>query len=81
MLKLVPLLEQHTDWQLPTVVIWATSWWETTLAHVKLMEYGLGVHLPANVCHVCIYTLHSRPSIIYLSIYLAKLTHTLYIFM
>ena len=48
--KLVPLLEQHSDKQPPTVVIEATTWLETVLTHVKLQESGLGVHLPVNVC-------------------------------
>ena len=48
--KLVPLLEQHSDKLPPTVVIEATIWLETVLAHVKLQEGGLGVHLPVNVC-------------------------------
>ena len=47
MAKLVTLLEQHLDRQPPTVVTQATTWWETILAHVKLQESGLGVHLLA----------------------------------
>ena len=49
MAKLVTPVEQHLNRQLPTVVIQATTWWETVLAHVKLQEHGLGVHLPALV--------------------------------
>ena len=44
------LVEQTTDRQPPTVVIQATTWWETALAHVKLEECGLGVNLPVEVC-------------------------------
>ena len=47
--KLVPV-EQHLERQPPTVVTQATTWWETLLAHVKLQESGLGVHLLVNVC-------------------------------
>ena len=47
---LVTLLEQHLDRQPTTVVIVATTWQETVLARVKLMECGLGVHLPVPVC-------------------------------
>ena len=50
MVKLITLLEQHLDRQPPTVVIQATTWRETVLAHVKLMERGPGVHLPVRVC-------------------------------
>ena len=32
------------------VVIKGTTWRETVLAHVKLQECGLGVHLSVNVC-------------------------------
>ena len=35
--------------QPPTVVIQATTWWEAALAHVKLQDCGLGVHLPVQV--------------------------------
>ena len=49
MVKLLTLLEQHLDRQPPTVVMQATTWWEAVLAHVKLQECGLGVHLPVNV--------------------------------
>ena len=49
MAKLVTLLEQHLDRQPPIVVIQATIRWEAQLAHVKLQECGLGVHLPARV--------------------------------
>ena len=51
MAKLVTLLEQHSDIEPPTVVIQATTWWETVCAHVKLQEHGLEVHLPVNVCY------------------------------
>ena len=49
MAVLVPL-EQHLDKMPPTVATLAIAWWETVLAHVKLVEIGLGVHLPVNVC-------------------------------
>ena len=49
MAKLVTLLEQHLDRQLPTVVIQATTWWETALVHVKLQEDGQEIHLPVRV--------------------------------
>ena len=52
MAKLISLLEQHLDRQPPTVVTQATTWWETALAHVKLQECGLGVHLPVKVCFI-----------------------------
>ena len=52
MAKLMTLLEQHLDRQPPTVVIQATTWWETVLACVRLQECGLGVHLPVNVCRI-----------------------------
>ena len=48
--KLVTLLEQHINRQPPTVVIQATTWWETTLVYVMPQECGLGVHLPVMVC-------------------------------
>ena len=51
MVKLVTLLELHTDRQPATVVIvQATTWWEVVQGHVKLMEDGLGVHLHVKVC-------------------------------
>ena len=50
MAKLMTQVEQHLDRQPPTVVIQATTWWETVLACVGLQECGLGVHLPVNVC-------------------------------
>ena len=50
MAKLVTPLEQNLDRLPPTVVIQATTWWETALAYVKLQECGLGVHLPAGKC-------------------------------
>ena len=49
MAKSVTVVEQHLDTQPTTVVIQATTWWEAVLAHVKLQECGLGVHLPVNV--------------------------------
>ena len=45
MAVLVTLLEQHLGRQPPTVVIQATTWPETVLACVKLIEGGLEVHL------------------------------------
>ena len=50
MAKLVTLLEQHLDRRPPTVVILATSWWETTIVHVKLQACGLGVNPSVRVC-------------------------------
>ena len=47
MAKLATLEEQHLERQPPTVVIQATTWWETVLAHVKLQECGRAQHLPA----------------------------------
>ena len=49
MAKLITVLEQHLDKQPPTDVTLATTWWETILAYVKLMECGLGMSLPASV--------------------------------
>ena len=49
MAKLVTLLEQHLDRLPPTVVIPATTWWETVLAHVKLQEGGLERNLHVRV--------------------------------
>ena len=49
MAELVTLLEQHMDKEQPTVAIQATTWWEAVLALVKLLECGLGVHLPVKV--------------------------------
>ena len=49
MAELVTLLEQHLDGQPPTVAIQATTWWVAVLAHVKLQDCGLGVHLPVKV--------------------------------
>ena len=52
------LVKQQLDRQLTTLVIQATTWWETGPAHVKLQEYGLGVHLPVRVCcyyPACVY--------------------------
>ena len=57
MAKLVKLLEQHLARQPPTVVMQATPWWETVLAHVKLMECGLAVNLPVRVCFNWIFQL------------------------
>ena len=45
-------LEEHTDRQPPTVVIQATTEWESVLALVCLQEHGLGVHLPVDVSYV-----------------------------
>ena len=50
MAKLVTLLEQHFNRQLPTAVTQATIWWETVLARVNLQESGLGANLPVEVC-------------------------------
>ena len=50
MAMLVTLVERHLDGEPPTVVIWATTWWEAVLVLVKLQEGGLAVHLPVNVC-------------------------------
>ena len=51
MVKLVTLLELHTDRQPATsVIVQATTWWEVVQGHVKLMEGGLGVHLHVKVC-------------------------------
>ena len=50
MAKLITVLEQRLDRQPPTVVIQATSWRETALEHVKLMECGLAVNLHVKVC-------------------------------
>ena len=44
------------DRQPPTVVIQATTWWETVLARVKLQECGLEVNLPVKVG--CLYTIY-----------------------
>ena len=55
MAVLVTVAEQHSDRQLRTVVIQATSWWEAVLEHVKLQEDGLAVHLPVNVRLVSMY--------------------------
>ena len=49
MAKLVTLVEQHMETEPPTVVIQATGLWEAALAHVKLQEGGLGVHLYVKV--------------------------------
>ena len=50
MAVLLTVVEQHSDIQPPTAVMQGTAWWETALAHVKLQEGGLEVHLPVNVC-------------------------------
>ena len=55
MAKLVTLLEQHLNRQPPTVVIQATTWWETVFVDVKLMECGLGMSLPASVSQTRLY--------------------------
>ena len=49
MAKLVIPVEQHLDRQRPTVVIQATTWWETVIIHAELQECGLVVHLPVKV--------------------------------
>ena len=49
MAVLVTLLEQNINRQPTTVVIQATTLWETALACVKLQECGLGVHPPVKV--------------------------------
>ena len=49
MAKLASVVGQHLDIQPTTAVMQATTWWEAVLAHVKLQECGLGVHLPVNV--------------------------------
>ena len=72
MAKLVTLLEQHLDRQLPTAVRQATIWWETVFVHVKLQESGLGVNLPVKVCCklaillTCMYACVSGPRIYYI---------------
>ena len=55
MAKLVTLLEQHLGRLPPTVVIQAISYLKTlhAHAHVKLMECGLGLELPASVSQTC----------------------------
>ena len=50
MAELVTLEEQRLDRLPPTVVILATSWWETTIVHVKLQACGLGVNPSVRVC-------------------------------
>ena len=50
MAKLVTLLEHPSDRQPATVVIQATTWWETALVYVMTQECGLGVNLPVKVC-------------------------------
>ena len=49
MVMLVKVMEQLLDIQSPTAVIQGTTWWEAVLAHVKLQEGGLEVHLHVNV--------------------------------
>ena len=56
MAVLITLLEQHSDRQPPTVVIQATTWWETVLTLVKLQEIGLGVNLSVEVCYYTLCT-------------------------
>ena len=51
MARLITLVEQHLNKQPPTAVIQAITWWEAVIAHVKLQECGLGVHLPVKVCY------------------------------
>ena len=50
MAKLVTLEEQRLDRQPATVVILATTLWETAIVHVKLQECGLGVNPSVRVC-------------------------------
>ena len=63
------------DRQPLTVVIQATTWWETILALVKLQECGLEVNLPVKVGYL--YTIympvHSGGKCLVLSIYQNKL--------
>ena len=47
--RLITPLEQYLDRMPSTVVIQATTWWETVLALVKLQEIGLKVNLPVKV--------------------------------
>ena len=56
MARLITLLEQHLDRQPPTVVTQATPWWETILALVKLLEIGLGGHLPVKVWAISLFS-------------------------
>ena len=65
--KLTTMMEQHLDIRPPTVVTQATTWWEIALAHVKLQEIGLGVHLSVKVCLLgeCMFCL-----VIWLNIYI-----------
>ena len=49
MAKFITLEGQHSERQPTTLVIQAITWWEAGLAHVKLQESGLGVHLPVKV--------------------------------
>ena len=53
MAKLATLLELHLDRLPPTVVIQATTWWETVITHAELQECGLVVHLPVKVRCYC----------------------------
>ena len=62
--KLATLLEQYLDRQPPTVVIQVTTWWETAIVHVKLMECGLGVNLPASVSQTSSEWLRYTPKVI-----------------
>ena len=77
MAKLVTLQEHHLD-RLPSiVVIQDTIWWEVQLAHVKIQEHGLRVHLPVIVCTVgilCmhIHTLRSSVNLVALHFVIAK---------
>ena len=65
MAKLVILVEQQLDRQLPTVVTQVTTWWEVVLVHVKLQDSGLGMHLSVNVS--CI--VHNEVKQVLLSIF------------
>jgi len=50
--RLVTVVGQHSDRQPPTDVIQATTWLEAVVAHVKLQEGGLEVHLHVKVCYL-----------------------------
>ena len=61
MAKLVIPMERHSHRQPPIAVIQATTWWETILAHVKLMECGLEISLPAWVSQTWLYICSNLP--------------------
>ena len=52
-------LEEHMDTELPTVVIQATTEWETVLTLVYIQEHGLGVHPHVDVSYVIKLNNHS----------------------